>query len=299
MAEIGVTARPVSEFRNRNLLIRILSAMAMIPPVLAATYMGAPYFNILIAAAAAAMAWEWCGMINGGRFKYEGWVLTCGLVGAVIAASMGAYTHSLFVLGLLGALLVGISEARRLTTNLPLHSDQMDQAVNPKRTMWMVVGVVYIGIPSLSLIWIRNDWENGLLTVFWLLVLVWAADSGAYAAGRLIGGPKMAPKISPNKTWAGLGGCVVAAAIAGAVIAHVAALEHFGMIKALLVSALVGLVSQGGDLVESAVKRHFKVKDSSQLIPGHGGVLDRVDALLAAIAAAALIGFSNRFVLIS
>jgi phosphatidate cytidylyltransferase len=273
--------------------------MAMIPPVLAATYMGAPYFNILIAAAVAIMAWEWGCMVHGGRLNYEGWVLACGLVGSVVAATMGAYIHSLLVLGLVGALLVGINEARRLTVKLPVHSNQMDQAVNPKRTMWMVVGGIYIGFPSLALIWIRSDWENGLLAVFWLLVLVWAADSGAYAAGRMIGGAKMAPKISPNKTWAGLGGCVVAAAIAGGVIAHVAELENIGIAEALIVSALVGLVSQGGDLVESAAKRHFNVKDSSQLIPGHGGVLDRVDALLAAIAAAALIGFSNRFVLLS
>lgn len=299
MVVTDVTARPVSESRNNNLLIRILSALAMIPPVLAATYMGAPYFNILIAAAVAAMAWEWCCIINDGRFNFEGWLLACGLVGSVIVASMGAYIHSFFALGLVGALLFGISEARRLTVNLPIHSQQMDQVVKPKRTLWMVVGGIYIGFPSLALIWIRSDWENGLLAVFWLLVLVWAADSGAYAAGRLIGGPKMAPKISPNKTWAGLGGCVIAAALAGGVIAHVADLENFMIAEALLVSALVGLISQGGDLVESAAKRHFNVKDSSHLIPGHGGVLDRVDALLAAIAAAALIGFSNRFALLS
>lgn len=289
--------RPVNEPASKNLIARILSAVAMIPPVIAATYMGFPYFNILIAVAATAMAWEWCCMVGGGRFTYEGWVLAFGLFGVVVTASMAAYIHSLLVLGVIGVLLIGINEARRLTVNLPLHSNQMDQAVKPKRTLWMFAGAIYIGIPSLSLIWIRSDWEQGFLAVCWLLVLVWAADSGAYAAGRLIGGPKMAPGISPNKTWAGLGGCLVASAVAGAITAHLAELENFGLVKALLVSALVGLVSQGGDLLESAIKRHFKVKDSSHLIPGHGGVLDRVDALLAAIAAATLIGFSNRFML--
>jgi phosphatidate cytidylyltransferase len=291
-------ARPVNKLASKNLIERVLSAVVMIPPVLAATYMGFPYFNILIAGAVAAMAWEWSRMVGEGRFTYEGWVLAFGLVGAVVIASMAAYIIALFVLGFIGVLLIGVNEARRLTVSLPLHSNRMNQAVKPKCTLWMMVGAIYIGIPLLALIWIRSEWEYGLLTVCWLLVLVWAADIGAYASGRLIGGPKMAPGISPNKTWAGLGGCVVASAIAGATTAHVAEFENIGLVKALLVSALVGLISQGGDLLESAIKRHFKVKDSSQLIPGHGGVLDRVDALLAAIAAAALLGFSNRYVLI-
>jgi len=270
----------------------------MIPPVLGVTYLGFPYFNIFIAAAVVAMAWEWSRMVNGGRFGYEGWILTGGLLATTASASMGLYVQSLLVLGLVGVLLLIIAESRRLTSGLPLHSQEMEQAVNPKRSLWTAVGAFYIGIPSLSLIWIRTDWEHGLLAVIWLMVLVWSADSGAYVAGRLIGGPKMAPKISPKKTWAGLGGCVVAAAVAGGIVAQVAGLEEFSMSKALIVSALVGLVSQGGDLVESAVKRYFSVKDSSQLIPGHGGVLDRVDALLAAIAAAAMINLTHNTVLI-
>jgi phosphatidate cytidylyltransferase len=293
------TAQQVTETRQKNLNIRILSALAMIPPVLGLTYLGFPYFNILIAAAVTAMAWEWCCMVGGGRFGYDGWILAGGLLVAMAGASMGAYIHAILVLGFVGVLLVAITEYRRLIVKLPVHSKEMVQTIHPKRAMWMAAGAFYIGIPCLSLIWIRTDWDNGMVAVFWLLVLVWAADSGAYAAGRLIGGPKMAPRISPNKTWAGLGGCVVAAAGAGAAVAKVAGLDADGVVNAVVISALIGLVSQGGDLVESAIKRHFKVKDSSSLIPGHGGVLDRVDALLAAIAAAALLGLTNKVNLMS
>lgn len=284
-------ARPVTEVRSKNLHFRIFSALALIPPVLGVTYLGYPYFNILVGVAAALMAWEWSNMVGGGRLGYDGWILIVGLSGALTGGSYGIYIQSFLALGLVGLILFMITQVRRLTLKLPIHSEQMDQAIGPRRASWLAAGAFYIGVPTLSLIWIRADWDNGLLAVIWLLVLVWSADSGAYIAGRLIGGPKMAPNISPNKTWAGLGGCVVAAAVAGVLVAKAAGIESYGMLKVLMVSAFVGLVSQGGDLVESAVKRHFSVKDSSHLIPGHGGVLDRVDALLAAITATALIGY--------
>ena len=283
-----VTARPVGDLIKNNLLIRILSALAMIPPVLAATYMGYPYFNLLIAIAVAAMAWEWRCMTQRGQFGYQGVILVAGLLGCIVAASIGAPIHAFLLVGLVAITFIAINATSRLTVETPSTSD----IVNSRGALWMAAGAFYIGIPSVSLIWIRTDWDNGLLVVVWLLVLVWAADSGAYVAGRLIGGPKMAPKISPNKTWAGLGGCAVAAALSGVVVAHFAGLD--GFLKPLLISALIGVISQGGDLVESGVKRHFKVKDSSNLIPGHGGVLDRVDALLAAVSAAALISLVSK-----
>jgi phosphatidate cytidylyltransferase len=154
-----------------------------------------------------------------------------------------------------------------------------------------------MGGACISLIWIRNDWNNGLLAVIWILVLVWASDSGAYAAGRLIGGPKMAPTISPNKTWAGLVGCVISAGIVGAVVAQ--STYPDALYWLIAISALIGLVAQMGDLLVSAIKRHFGVKDTSALIPGHGGVLDRVDALLSAIFAAVLISLVNKGPLLS
>ncbi len=269
----------------------------MIPLVLGITYLGGPYFNGFVVMAVVVMAWEWRRIVSGGRFGYQGLVLVAGMVTAVFAASLGAYLNAILVCGVIGVFFFAMTEIRRLMSGLPLHSEEMDKAVHPVNNLWMGAGAVYIGIPSLSLIWIRNDWDNGFTAVIWLLVLVWAADSGAYAAGRLIGGPKLAPKISPNKTWAGLGGCIVSAAFAGGIVAHWTGFDEIYKIAA--VSAFIGLVSQGGDLVESAFKRHFDVKDSSNLIPGHGGLLDRVDALLAAIVAAALINMVDKGALMS
>lgn len=138
-------------------------------------------------------------------------------------------------------------------------------------------GTPYIGVPALSLAWLRSDPASGFETILWLLCLVWATDIGAYFAGRLIGGPKLLPRVSPKKTWAGLIGGMVSAAGVGAGIAAWLGLSVVGF---GLLSAGLAVVSQAGDLFESWVKRRFNVKDSSNIIPGHGGVLDRVDGVL-------------------
>ncbi len=157
-----------------------------------------------------------------------------------------------------------------------------------RKALWLLFGAFYIGIPCYALIHLRADLEYGFVTVLWVFLLVWAADSGAYVAGRLIGGPKLAPRISPNKTWAGLGGGVTAAGVVGYIIALV--LGHQNMIPLIVLSAFLGLLSQGGDLIESWVKRKFDKKDAGSLIPGHGGLFDRVDGLLIASVGAAVIG---------
>jgi len=142
-----------------------------------------------------------------------------------------------------------------------------------------MLGVVYVATPAAALVAIRAEPIYGTASLVWIVALVAAADTGGYVAGRSIGGPKLAPRISPNKTWAGLGGAVAGAAIVGLLTAFV--LNHTNVWMLTLMSAVLGLFEQGGDLVESAFKRHFGVKDTSQIIPGHGGVLDRVDGLLA------------------
>ncbi len=213
------------------LAARVLSALILAPPVLAAIYYGSPYFDILVAFALAVMAWEWNRLVRG--------------------------------------------PSRELSLS---------------RLTWLAGGFLYIGMPSLALLWLRADGDVGRHTVFWLMALVWAADSGAYAFGRLIGGPKLAPRISPKKTWAGFGGGIICAAAAGAAGASLLGKEDLIPLSAL--SAALGGVSQLGDLFESWVKRRFGVKDTSNLIPGHGGLLDRVDGLLAAAAAAALISWA-------
>ena len=147
------------------------------------------------------------------------------------------------------------------------------------RAFWFSLGALYVTAPALSLTAIRGEPDVGAASVFWIIALVVAADTGGYLFGRTIGGPKLAPRISPNKTWSGLGGAVAGAALVGLLTAFI--LNHTNVWLLTLLSAGLGLIEQAGDLAESAFKRHFGVKDTSQIIPGHGGVLDRVDGLLA------------------
>ena len=149
-----------------------------------------------------------------------------------------------------------------------------------KSLYWTVVGAVYIAIVCYALIVLRSDNDVGFETVCWLFVLVWFADTGAFITGRALGGPKLAPKLSPKKTWSGFFGAVVFAALIGIATAHILGLEVLWRIAAI--SGFLGGLSQFGDLLESWVKRRFDRKDMSSLIPGHGGLADRVDSLAAA-----------------
>ncbi len=154
-----------------------------------------------------------------------------------------------------------------------------------RRWLWLAAGVVYIAVPCIAIIWLRSDAAVGRQAIFWLFAVVWATDIGAYFAGRGIGGPKLAPRISPGKTWAGLLGGMVCAALVGAATALLLDLSRAAPL--IVISALLAVVAQAGDLLESMVKRRFGVKDSGHLIPGHGGVLDRLDGLLTAAPAVA------------
>ena len=134
---------------------------------------------------------------------------------------------------------------------------------------------------ALAAVWLRADSGAGRLAVLWLFAVIWATDTGAYFTGRTLGGPKLAPRLSPGKTWAGVAGGMAAACLAGLAAATVA---DFGPVWALvLASAVLSLVGQGGDLAISGMKRHFDAKDSGHIIPGHGGVLDRLDSTVASV----------------
>jgi phosphatidate cytidylyltransferase len=150
--------------------------------------------------------------------------------------------------------------------------------------------VPYIGIGCIALIELREDARVGLMNVLFVVAIVWASDIGAYAAGRLIGGPRLAPAVSPSKTWAGAGGGLAFAALAALAVAG--ATGPFAPLAVLAVVLLLGTASQAGDLLESWIKRRCRVKDSSRLIPGHGGLLDRVDGLLAAAPVAVLLALA-------
>ena len=141
---------------------------------------------------------------------------------------------------------------------------------------WYVGGFIYALIAALSLLWIRDRADNGVALVMWVFLIVWATDVGAYFAGRAIGGPKLAPTISPKKTWAGFYGGVAAATVLGTVWVYVTGLAP----TFLLLAPLFSVAAQGGDLFESWMKRRAGLKDSGNLLPGHGGVFDRLDGLL-------------------
>lgn len=164
-----------------------------------------------------------------------------------------------------------------------------------KKVAWWAFGLVYISVPCFALVWLRGDPALGRDTLFWLFGVVWAADSGAYLAGRTLGGPKLAPSISPKKTWSGLMGGLLASGIVGTAIAANATGDAglSAPMVAFGVSAGIGLISAVGDLLESGVKRRLGVKDSGALIPGHGGLFDRVDGLLFGAFAVALIGWAS------
>jgi len=148
-----------------------------------------------------------------------------------------------------------------------------------QRPLWLIGGLLYIGLAICGFLWMRHQRVWGLETALWLVFVVAATDIGAYFTGRVVGGPKLAPRISPGKTWAGLaGGTVLAVLVSGAFAACVGG----DIVGVAAFAAPVAVVAQGGDLLESAAKRRFGVKDSGQILPGHGGLLDRFDGLSAA-----------------
>ncbi|WP_147163783.1 phosphatidate cytidylyltransferase [Pararhodospirillum oryzae] len=237
---------------------RILSALALAPPFLLAVYFGSPWFDVVAMAGGAVMGWEWARICHGGRFGPSGRMMSVGL--ALVAALVGPAPG--LALAVIGAAALAVA--------------WLDRA-EPEARAWSITGVLYLGVTLMALVWVR--WAGDWTTFVWLLAVVWATDSGAYACGRLIGGPLLAPRISPRKTWAGLIGGAVAALVAGGLVSSLLGVPS---VWVWLLAPALAVISQMGDLFESFVKRRFNVKDSSHIIPGHGGVLDRMDGLLAA-----------------
>lgn len=261
-AASGATAHPVPK-KNASLLHRIVSAVILVPPVLAIVYFGSPYFELLVVLAAAGMSYEWARLCGGGEVRPMGWMLLA-LVLLILAAAIAGPDR--VAVGLLAVGAAGLY--------LTARSGEGGHAV------WLAGGVFYVAVPSIACLWLRADSNTGMALFFWLLGVVWTTDIAAYVFGRTIGGAKLAPAISPNKTWAGLLGAIFCAGLAGW-----GAARGLGLPKAVLLGgfgAVLAIVAQTGDLAESAIKRHFGVKDTGTLIPGHGGLLDRLDGLMAA-----------------
>ena len=251
-----------------TLRLRVLSALVLAPIGLAAAWFGPPLLSIVVVIAAGLMAWEWGRLCRIGTPILTGIIVI--VVASVIAAAFGV-TRIGLVIAVLGS--IGTAVASRRSGEAVL----------------VGCGVLWIAVPSIALIWLALDPDPrvGRNTVLWILAVVWATDIGAYAAGRTFGGPRLAPRLSPNKTWSGLIGAVLCAAAVGGIVALF--VNSTIVVTILLLSGILAVVAQLGDLAESMVKRHCGVKDSSSLIPGHGGLLDRFDGMLAVIPAVALL----------
>ena len=235
---------------------RAISAAVMIPPVVAAVWWGGWLFTCLAAVAAGVMAWEWIRMTSEGRFTLIDGFIAVHLALACVAAQFSP------LLGL--ALVVDFALLATLLS----------------KRAWIGWGAVYAGLPSVALVWLRGTDEAGRHVLISLLLVVWAIDITAYAFGRTIGGPLLAPSISPKKTWAGLVGGMVGAVLVGGGLSIYFDYSQLAIVVPLC--AVLAVIEQAGDFLESWVKRRWGAKDSSTLIPGHGGVMDRLDGLLAA-----------------
>jgi phosphatidate cytidylyltransferase len=251
-----------------GLRLRIASAVVMAAAVLLAILAGPFAFAAFVAVGAGILSWEWTRLCGDGRFGAPGLALAASTVAAVAIAALGWPGWALLAALPATALVLVLARGERRVA-----------------TLWVAAGALYITPPVVALVWLRGD-VGGARLILWLMATVWATDIGAFFAGRLIGGPKLAPRISPQKTWAGLIGAMASAGLIG-VIADVSVPGAPGAAALAAAGAVLAVVAQAGDLGESWVKRRFGAKDSSALIPGHGGLLDRVDGLLAAAVALA------------
>jgi phosphatidate cytidylyltransferase len=260
-----------------GLRLRVVSALVLAPLPLMAIWFGGLWLALLTAAAGAVMAWEWGRLCRGAAGIGEA-ALVGSVVAAIAVAALGAVWTAIAI-ALLGCGIVFAIERGRA-------------AGEPG---WTALGALWVALPCIALLWLARE-GGGRVTLLWLFAVVWATDIGAYAAGRVIGGPRLAPRWSPRKTWAGFAGGMLCAALIGALTAIAVARSQ--ALPLVLVSAGLAIVAQFGDLAESLAKRRFGVKDSSSLIPGHGGLLDRLDGLLAVIPTVALMTlFAGRSVL--
>jgi phosphatidate cytidylyltransferase len=256
---------------SHELQLRIASGVAVALIAFAILYWGPVPFAILLAAIAAAMSWEWGRIVRGDGNDV---ITALHMATSALAAGLAGY-------GMAGIALAPIAIGAITAAAL---------ASGSGRSGLTGAGVLYTSLPVVALEWLRSDQSLGLLAVLFVLLVVVATDTAAYFTGRTVGGPKLWPAVSPNKTWTGLIGGVTAAGIVGALFPFLTGSGASVWLACL--GVVLGAIAQGGDLAESALKRHFGRKDASDLIPGHGGFMDRMDGVVTASVAAALIALA-------
>ena len=252
---------------------RSVSAVVLAPLVLAVILQGGIWFQITVGLIGVLMAYEWVNIVHAGNDKQFA-IHACATLCATFlpqAEGLDAASGAILILWILSAIASVVQSG--------------------EGSIWSYFGVFYLSLPLLALVLLRIDPVYGTLAILWCVLLVWAADVFAYFAGRLIGGRKLAPRISPKKTWAGLGGAVVGAVGVSLVFSFWNDLSYLTL---AMIAGVAAVIEQGGDIMESAMKRRFNVKDSGNLIPGHGGILDRVDGLVAVVFFAAVVGYIHK-----
>ena len=274
MTEGDAAPAAVAGQGSRNLLMRVIAGAVLAPVAIAIAYAGGWLWTTLVTFAAVGLYIEWLTIVGAAR---ETRVVASGAIALAIAGSCLAFGR--IDVALL-ALALGLAVA----------------LLSPERRRWIAAGFCYAAVALVASVLLRLDPEMGFVALVFVLLIVWVTDIGGYVAGRGIGGPKLWPRVSPKKTWAGaLGGFLASLVVAAGFVV-------FGSNKAdpaltlkmgplLLLAAVLSIASQLGDLFESAVKRRFGVKDSSHIIPGHGGLMDRLDGFVAAVVLAAFFGF--------
>jgi len=254
-----------------ELALRVGSALVLVPLAIGTAYLGGWLFALFWGAAAMGVLWEWTALVA--RNDQRSVLLTGGasLALAVVLVAAGHLLAAVVVLAM-GA--IGVASL----------------ALAERRT-WVAGGIPYAGALALAPIVLRADDADGFLAVIFLFAIVWTTDISAYFAGRALGGPKLMPQVSPNKTWAGAVGGLIASVVVALALAKMAGLT--ALFALAMLAVVLSVFAQGGDLFESFLKRRFHAKNSGHLIPGHGGLMDRLDGFVSASVAAALIGLAR------
>jgi phosphatidate cytidylyltransferase len=254
-----------------NLVLRIVSSLVLAPIAIAAAYFGGVVFIIFWAAAALIVFWEWQTLVCAHDRNSVLAIGAAALAAAAVMLLTGRYGTALALVALSGFGVAAL--ASRV------------------RRAWCAGGLFYAAALLVAPVMLRNDPVYGFAAIVFVFAVVWFSDIVAYFAGRAIGGPKLMPRVSPKKTWSGAIGGTAGGVIGGVLVVRYSGIASLG--AAAAIACALSLMSQAGDLLESAIKRRFNTKDASQLIPGHGGLMDRLDGFVTAALAAVLIGIAH------